>query len=164
LVEIAVCHHIDAVADGSPSATVHVLQRRLLAVLFVGLAGAAAELLLIGHYEDPLQWIPLVLLAVAMVATAAMLLSFATPLAMMRRLFQIAMVSLIVSGAVGSVVHYRANLEFKHEMDPSLSGFALFKSVITAKAPPTLAPGTLAVFGLFGLACTVGVRGGSTQS
>jgi hypothetical protein len=141
-----------------------VLQRRLLAVLFFGLAGAAAELVLIGHYEDPLQWIPLVLLAVAMVATAAMLLSFATPLAMMRRLFHIAMVSLIVSGAVGSVVHYRANLEFKHEMDPSLSGFALFKSVITAKAPPTLAPGTLAVFGLFGLACTVGVRVGSIQS
>src|SRR5689334_1651815 len=99
-----------------------------------------------------------------MVATIAMRLSLATPLTLMTRLFQIAMCSLIVGGAVGSVVHYRANLEFKHEMDPSLAGFPLFKSVITAKAPPTLAPGTLVVFGLFGLASIFGVRGPSPRS
>ena len=140
------------------------LRRRLLAILLLGLAGATVELLLIGHYEDPVQWIPLVLLAVAMVATIAMRLSLTMPVTAMRRLFQVVMVSLIVGGALGSVVHYRANLEFKHEMDPSLGGLALFKSVITAKAPPTLAPGTLAVFGLFGLACTFGMRGASTSS
>ncbi len=117
-----------------------------------------------GHYEDPVQWIPLVLLAVAMVATVALLLSLGGPVAMITRLFQIAMMSLIVGGGVGSIVHYRANLEFKHEMDPSLAGVALFTSVITAKAPPTLAPGTLAVFGLFGLACTSGMRDASTSS
>jgi hypothetical protein len=164
LVATRVCHHIEAVQGGSPSATLDVLRRRLLAVLLLGLAGAATELILTGHYEDPMQWIPLVLLALGMVATMAMHLSLATPLAMTTRLFQIAMVSLIVGGALGSIVHYRANLEFKHEMDPSLAGFPLFKSVITAKAPPTLAPGTLVVFGLFGLACTLGVRGASTSS
>jgi hypothetical protein len=155
---------ISAVLRRSESATLHLLRRRLLAILFLGLAGAATELILIGHYEDPVQWIALVLLAVAMVATIAMRLSLVAPLAMTTRLFQIAMVSMIIGGAVGSIVHYRANLEFKHEMDPSLGGFALFKSVITAKAPPTLAPGTLAVFGLLGLACTFGVRGASTTS
>ncbi len=140
------------------------LRRRLLAVLLLGFVGTAVELILTGHSEDPLQWIPLVLLAVAMVATIAMLLSLRAPLAMTTQLFQIAMVSLIIGGALGAVLHYRANLEFKHEMDPSLAGFALFRSVITAKAPPTLAPGTLVVFGLFGLACTFGVRGASTSS
>jgi hypothetical protein len=156
-----VCHHIDAVVEGSPSATLFVLRRRLLAILVLGLAGTTVELVLTGHYEDPVQWIPLVLLAVAMVATIAMGLSLAVPATMLTRLFQVAMVSLIVAGGAGAVFHYRANLEFKHEMDPSLAGFALFKSVITAKAPPTLAPGTLVVFGLFGLACTFGVRGAS---
>jgi hypothetical protein len=42
-------------------------------------------------------------------------------------------------------------MEFKREMDHSLSGFALFASVIHAKAPPALAPGTLVLFGLLGL-------------
>lgn len=158
------CHHIQPVPDSSPSTTLDVLRRRLLAVLLLGFVGTAVELILTGHSEDPLQWIPLVLLAVAMVATIAMLLSLRAPLAMTTQLFQIAMVSLIIGGALGAVLHYRANLEFKHEMDPSLAGFALFRSVITAKAPPTLAPGTLVVFGLFGLACTFGVRGASTSS
>lgn len=148
--------------DGSPSAILDLVRRRLLAILLFGLAGTATELLLTGHYEDSVQWIPLVLLALAMVATVALLLSLAVPLAMTTRLFQVAMLSLIVGGAFGSFFHYRANLEFKHEMNPSLAGFALFKSVITAKAPPTLAPGTLVVFGLFGLACTIGVRGTSS--
>ena len=49
------------------------------------------------------------------------------------------------------VLHYRANMEFKLEMDPSLSGFALFSSVVRAKAPPALAPATLALLGLLGL-------------
>jgi hypothetical protein len=36
-------------------------------------------------------------------------------------------------------------------MDPSLRGFALFSSVIRAKTPPSLAPGTLGLLGLLGL-------------
>ena len=45
------------------------------------------------------------------------------------------MLLLMLSGATGTVLHYRANMEFKLEMDPSLSGFALFSSVVQAKAP-----------------------------
>ena len=50
------------------------------------------------------------------------------------------------------VLHYRANMEFKLEMDPSLSGLALFSSVVRAKAPPAMAPATLVLLGLLGLA------------
>ena len=49
------------------------------------------------------------------------------------------------------VLHYRANMEFKLEMDPTLSGLALFWSVVRAKTPPALAPATLALLGLLGL-------------
>jgi hypothetical protein len=37
-------------------------------------------------------------------------------------------------------------------MDPSLSGLALFSSVIRAQTPPSLAPGTMVLLGLVGLA------------
>jgi len=61
------------------------------------------------------------------------------------------MVVLIVTGGAGMVLHYRANMEFKLEMDPTLDGFALFWSVVRAKTPPALAPATLALLGLLGL-------------
>jgi hypothetical protein len=70
------------------------------------------------------------------------------------RLFRLAMVLLIVSGGLGTILHYRANMEFKLEMDPSMSGLTLFWSVIRAKAPPALAPGNMALLGLLGLAST----------
>ncbi len=63
------------------------------------------------------------------------------------------MLLLMLSGASGSVLHFRANMEFKREMDPSLSGMALFSSVLQAKAPPALAPGNMALLGLLGFAC-----------
>ena len=68
-----------------------------------------------------------------------------------------------VSGATGTVLHYRANMEFKLEMDPSMSGLALFWSVVQAKAPPALAPGNMALLGLLGLACAFRLDGSSTS-
>ena len=102
------------------------------------------------------QMIPLVVLAVAMLASVVMLGTRARAPAI--RLFRGAMLLLMLSGATGTVLHYRANMEFKLEMDPSLSGFALFSSVVRAKAPPALAPGNMALLGLLGLACRVSSR------
>jgi hypothetical protein len=136
----------------SPAATLATLRRLLLGILLFGLVGTATELLLMGHDEDGWQLIPLVVLALAIVTSLAMLTTGSTPATAPTRLFQGSMVLLILSGAMGSVLHYRANMEFKREMDPSLSGFALFSSVIRAKAPPSLAPGTLVLLGLLGLA------------
>jgi hypothetical protein len=136
----------------APAAALARLRRLLLGILVFGLAGTATELLLIGHDEDGWQLIPLVVLALAILTSLAMLATGPTPPTAPIRLFQGSMVLLILSGAMGSVLHYRANMEFKREMDPSLSGFALFSSVIRAKAPPSLAPGTLVLLGLLGLA------------
>lgn len=80
------------------------------------------------------------------------------------RLFQVAMVVQIAAGAAGSVLHYRANMEFKLEMDPSMRGFELFSSVMQAKAPPALAPGTMALLGLLGLASTFRLDSGKSPS
>jgi hypothetical protein len=136
----------------SQSSTLATLRRLLLGVLLFGLVGTATELLLIGHDEDAWQVIPLVVLASAIIASLGMVATrFASATA--TRLFRTAMVLLMLSGMMGSVLHYRANMEFKREMDPSLSGFALFSSVVQAQSPPALAPGNMALLGLLGLAC-----------
>ena len=104
--------------------TVTVLRRLLLGLLLFGLTGTATELLLISHDEDIWQMIPIVAIALAALASI---------------------------GLAGIVLHYRANMEFKLEMDPTLGGLALFWSVVRAKTPPALAPATLALLGLLGL-------------
>jgi hypothetical protein len=140
-------------SQSQPLATLAMLRRLLIGLLLVGLVGTLTELLLIGHDEDLWQFIPLVILGVAIVTTLGMVATRATAQAAVTRLFRGVMVLMIVSGAMGSVLHYRANMEFKAEMDPSLSGFALFSSVVRAQAPPALAPGSMALLGLLGLAC-----------
>jgi multisubunit Na+/H+ antiporter MnhB subunit len=141
-------------SDTAPQATLDALRRLLLAILFFGLLGTGTELILIGHDEDGLQMVPLVVLAIAVLASLMMVTMRSTSSALAAtRLFRGAMVLLILSGATGSVLHFRAGMEFKREVDPSLSGFALFSSVVQAKAPPALSPGTLALLGLLGFAC-----------
>jgi hypothetical protein len=140
----------------SPAATLATLRRLLLALLLVGCAGTSAELVVTGHDEDVWQMIPLVVLGIALVATLLVTVTIARRAAVAAaaiRVFQGVMLLLILSGGTGSVLHYRASMEFKREMDPSLTGFALFSSVIQATTPPTLAPGVLGLLGLLGLAC-----------
>jgi hypothetical protein len=133
-------------------ATLATLRRLLLGILLFGLAGTATELLLMEHYEDGWQLIPLIVIALAMLTTVAVVATGAAGATAATLFFRVSMVLLILCGPMGTVLHYRANMEFKREMDPSLSGFTLFSSVIRAKAPPSLAPGTLALLGLLGLA------------
>ena len=136
--------------EASPVATLVTLRRLLLGILLFGLVGTATELTLMGHDEDGWQMIPLVVLTVAIFASVAMLRTHARTSIVL--LFRGAMLLLMLSGATGTVLHYRANMEFKREMDPSLGGVTLFWSVIRAQAPPALAPGNLALLGLLGLA------------
>ena len=126
-------------------------RRILLGILLLGVAGISAELFLLNHIEDANQWIPLALCG----ATVVMSLVVAVkPTKATVRLFQLVMLLMIVSGAVGIYLHYGATTEFQLEMDPTLTGFALFKKAIVAKAPPALAPGAMTQLGLIGLAYT----------
>ncbi len=145
----------------SPATTLAGLRRLLLGLLAFGLVGTATDLLLIGHDEDVWQLMPLAMVGLALVVTAG--LAFTRPAtgraAMTVRLFRAVMVLLILTGGIGAVLHYRANMEFKLEMDPSLNGLALFSSVVRAKAPPALAPATFVLLGLLGLAAAYRLPG-----
>lgn len=119
----------------------------LRGLLGLGLAGTAAELLLIGHYESPKQMAPLAVIGVSLASLIRPPSSRGS-----LRAFQLAMLALIVCGLAGAVLHYRGSREFQLEVDPSLAGARLLLKALGAKTPPALAPGSLVLFGLLGIA------------
>jgi hypothetical protein len=129
--------------------TLETIRRVLLAILIIGLVGTAAELLLLDHDEEAIQLIPLALIVIAFVAIGWHALDQGGA---SLKLLQIVMLLFIVAGGVGMVLHYRANVEFQREVDPSIAGRALVVKAMKAKAPPALAPGTMSQLGLIGLA------------
>lgn len=127
------------------------LRRALLAILAVGFVGTAADLLLLAHYEDPLQLAPFVIIGLCLIAVGWYAVSHGVVSLLLMR---VAMVIAIAGALVGMTLHYRGSMEFQLETDPSLGGLDLLMKVLRAKAPPTLAPANLAVLGLIGLAST----------
>jgi hypothetical protein len=131
-----------------PDPTLARLRRALFIILAGGYAGIGAELLLTGHYEDTLQLVPLAIIAAAL---AALGWYAAGGGASSLRVLQLVMGISLVSGVVGAFLHYRGNTEFELERTPELAGFALFREAITG-ATPALAPGTMVLLGVIGLA------------
>ena len=129
----------------------HSLRRWLLVLLAIGLIGTAVDLVLLDHYEDAWQMPPLVLTvgSLAIVLWVG-LRGGAAAITTLR----IAMVLCVASGLLGLALHYNGNREFQHEIDPSLAGWDLFRKVVTAKAPPALAPAVMAQLGFLGLLYT----------
>jgi hypothetical protein len=124
------------------------LRRLLLILLALGMLGVAGELLLLEHYEEFQQWIPLAALGPGLVSVAAALLRPARRTIAGLRLV---MGLFIVVGATGLYLHLRGNAEFELEMDPSAGGVALVWAALTG-ATPALAPSAMIYLGLLGLA------------
>lgn len=128
------------------------LRQLLLALLFIGIAGLAAELVLLRHTDSLTQWIPHVVLIAGFAGTAAV---YFRPGSATLRVFQAVMALFIVAGILGLYLHYRGNVEFALERDPSLTGARLIWKALRG-ATPALAPGALAQLGLMGLVFTYG--------
>jgi ABC-type uncharacterized transport system permease subunit len=123
--------------------------QRLLELAFLGGSlGTGVELLLMAHTEGPWQKMPLALLAAG---CFALLLYLVKPTRAMRRVFLGLMVILAMSGVSGVVLHFNGNLEFAKELDPELSGFALWGESLTG-ATPALAPGAMILLATIGWA------------
>ena len=129
------------------------VRKLLLSLLAVGALGTGLELLLIGHFEEITQIVPLALLAAGLAAAAWHLASARASVAALRWL----MVLFVVSGGVGIVLHYRGNAEFELEMYPSMAGTELIGKTLTG-ATPVFAPGTMALLGGLGLVASYRVR------
>ena len=143
-----------------PSTTLETIRRLLLGLLVLGMAGTTTELVLMNHYEDVWQVIPFVGMGISLLTLLWFAFSRSTGAT---RLFRLCMFLLMVIGATGTILHYRANMEFQLEMDSTLSGMALLFKVLHAKAPPALAPGNMALLGLLGLISTLGINRASQQ-
>lgn len=130
-------------------ATSAAVRRFILLILLIGLAGTLAELLLLGHDEEPRQVIP-----IAIIGSAFLLLAWhgLRPRPWILQAFRLVMVLSLASGLVGIGLHYNASAEFQREVDPSIEGRALVWKAMQAKAPPALAPGVMVQLGLLGLA------------
>jgi len=126
------------------------VRRLLLVVILIGILGLAAELALLEHTEDTLQWVPLVSLALGFVLALAVALR---PSPATLRPFQAVMAAFVAAGALGFYLHLRGNVEFELEADPNLGGVALAWAALKG-ATPSLAPGALAQLGLLGLVFT----------
>lgn len=134
-----------------PATIIEHLRRLVLLLLAWSMLATAIDLYLLGHYEDPKQWLPLVALASGLAAVAWCAVGESTA---SLRVLQVVMAACVVLGIVGVVLHYRGNMEFQLEIDPSIGAWALFTTVVRAKAPPTMAPGAMAQLGLLGLIYT----------
>lgn len=126
------------------------MRASLLGILLLGLVGTGVELLLLGHTEDVWQWVPLVLIALCLLVLAWHIVA---PGARSVRALQGTMLLFLASGVAGVLLHYRGNVEFEREMQPSLAGLKLFFGAM-AGATPALAPGTMVQLALVGLAST----------
>jgi hypothetical protein len=126
------------------------LRQLLLAVILLGIVGLQVELALLRHAESFTQWIPHVVLMIGLLSTLAVYLQ---PGPSTLRAFQVVMLIFLIVGALGVYLHFKGNVEFALERNPSLSGAALIWKALRG-ATPALAPGALAQLGLLGLLYT----------
>jgi hypothetical protein len=140
----------DTSGVGGQPTTLAIIRGALLIILVLGLIGLLAELVLLGHFEEPWQRVPVFLIVATLIILAWHGMERRAP---SLRFLQAAMVLLVVAGAVGFLLHFDGNVEFELEMQPSLGGWQLIRAALEG-ATPTLAPGALVQLGLIGLAYT----------
>lgn len=128
--------------------TVDALRRAILVILVIVLVGTEIELFLLKHTEDYWQLVPIVLIPLTLV-----ILTWhgVTKGRAALRTLQGVMLLCVISGGIGVIQHYRANLIDAAESDPSLSGRGLYIGALQG-AIPALAAGTMVQIGLLGLA------------
>jgi hypothetical protein len=138
-----------APADSPGADRIELLRRWILIILVLGLLGTVTELILLEHYEQPLQFVPLVLIVAAL---AALWRELRRRDVASRRAIQVVMALFVLAGFVGFVAHFQGSAEYQLELNPDMSNWELLEKILRAKAPPLLAPGMMLQLGLLGLA------------
>ncbi len=138
-----------ASAEGVGTGRIQLLRHWILGILVLGLLGTVTELILLEHYEQPLQFVPLVLIVAAL---AVLWWDFRRRDLASRRGTQIVMALFVLAGFVGFAAHFYGSAEYQLELNPDMSSWELLEKILRAKAPPLLAPGMMLQLGLLGLA------------
>ena len=130
------------------SQTLAAIRRLLLGALAIGVLGTSGELILLRHIDKPAQWIPLVFLGVAL---PVLIWHAAAPSAASVRVLRGLMMAFVALGVIGVGLHYDGNVEFERELHPNERGWTFLRKTV-AGATPVLAPGSMVLLGLVGLA------------
>jgi hypothetical protein len=123
------------------------IRRILLALVLLGIVGLVPELLLLKHTDSATQLIPFLVLGLGLVSGVVL---WVRPTRRGIRIFQVVMLLSIVAGLLGLYFHFRGNVEFEVEQDPSAHGLDLLSRSLSGGVP-TLAPGAMVQLGLLGL-------------
>jgi hypothetical protein len=122
----------------------------LLSVAAFMCAGIVIELLLANHVQEPIQFVPFVLCALALITIVAVLWKpqFATIWTM-----RVVMGALVLGSLVGVYEHLQSNWEIVLETKPNLATAEMFWTAVRGAAP-LLAPGILVLVALLAVAAT----------
>jgi hypothetical protein len=131
----------------SSEAILAVARRVILLILLLAMAGILMELLLLEHFEDVWQVIPLFLLVLGL---AAVVWHARARSSLSARTLRALMALFLISGFLGVFLHYRGNAEFELEQNPRATRWARFREAMMG-ATPALAPGVMIQIGLLGL-------------
>jgi hypothetical protein len=123
----------------------------LIVIGGLSIAGTLAELTILGHYKEPAQLIPYVVLVILAIALSRARHDLSAISA--RVLRGLGLVA-VVAAIAGCGVHFSANLQLAREIDPSRHGVGFWWSGITGKIP-FLAPLVLAQCGVLLIAATL---------
>jgi hypothetical protein len=138
-----------ASADSVGADRIELLRSWILGILVLGLLGTVTELVLLEHYEQPTQFVPLVLIVAALVT---LFWEFRWRDTASGRAIQAVMALFVLADFVGFVAHFYGSAEYQLELNPDMSNWELLEKILRAKAPPLLAPGMMLQLGLLGLA------------
>jgi hypothetical protein len=138
-----------ASAESAGAGRIELLRRWILLILVLGLLGTVTELVLLEHYEQPLQFVPLVLIVAAI---GVLWWELRSRDVASRRAMQIVMALFVLAGFAGFAAHFYGSAEYQLELNPDMSNWELLEKILRAKAPPLLAPGMMLQLGLLGLA------------
>lgn len=130
------------------SETLAAIRKLLLAALCLGVLGTIGELILLRHIDEAPQWLPVIALTTAI---PILIWHGASPGAASVRTLQALMAVFIVLGIAGVGFHFNGNVEFERELHPDERGWQFLRKTV-AGATPVLAPGSLLLLGLIGLA------------
>jgi|TARA_B110000444_G_scaffold42268_1_gene38183 amino acid permease len=117
----------------------------VLAFLFM-MIGTLLELYLLNHYENILQLIPVLCIAIALINS--IFIYFRRSKAS-NNIFKIVLFLTSISGISGVFFHLQANYEFEQEIKPTANSLELFLESISG-AFPVLAPLSMVVLALIG--------------
>lgn len=119
------------------------LRRFLLAALALGDAGILAELALMGHTQEALQWVPFGVAALGLLCGIAAL----QPGPRTKAVLYGAAALHAVCGAAGVAIHLLESVEFEREIRPTDPLLEVLGAALTGSTP-ILAPGAFALLAL----------------